>query len=184
VPKKPKKPRIKRTKEWKRRSEASKKGWEARKLKKVVDLGRRVAATKPGRERAKPIPVLKKKRKSVDTRIGLLKAEILRLNSIITEDRAPLPDSWENLTEKQMGKVNAAIEAEWRTDAEPEFVKDDGTVALNPSRIRLYALRFRMRIYERLVEAEFHGHLDEECMRIAQEEGMPLREVWSFFKSP
>jgi hypothetical protein len=165
VPKKPKKvAKVKRSKEWKRRSQASKKGWKARKLKKeILDTRRQLP------EISKKLPK--------------------RLRDRILPRANPLPGLKTPVDERiaELEKRNRELETyrEWiRDSGGPEWEKLDGTIAKYPSTLRTYERRVQEKAYGMLEHAALNGHLEEEVLKIARLLELPLREVYAFFYSP
>lgn len=172
------KPVTKKEKEFKRRSEASKKGWKARKLRKSIEDNRR---------RAKAIPARKKPRFSEAAKAKALGKKPKKLR----ERNKPLPGLKVSVDERiaELEAINKSLEQklsikDWVVDAEPEWIKQDGTLAMNPSRLRELHWAFRHIILDRMYAAELAGHAEEEAMKIAREENVTLREVWSIYMSP
>jgi hypothetical protein len=164
VPKKPKKPRIRRSKEWKKRSEASKKGWKARKLKKsILDTRRRLPGIidkLPDEQRAKILP-----------RAKPLPGLSTPVNERIEELEARI---------KELEYLNSFIS----DNAEPEYKMMNGMVAVNPSWFRCMGNKFKHDVLEMLTISERDGHLAEHAIALAEHYNVSLKEVYSFFYSP
>lgn len=161
-------PKVRRTKEWKRRSEASKKGWKARKLKEEILLRRRakpaVKKVKPKAPRAVKVALKSRKREK----------RLPGLSVPVAERIAELEKENERL------RYERTFVSAWK----PEYVKRDGSPALYPSALRLYPDEAKRFIIRRMKRAEKRGHANEMAMELAREEGVSLREVWSLFMSP
>jgi serine phosphatase RsbU (regulator of sigma subunit) len=67
---------------------------------------------------------------------------------------------------------------------DPEWIREDGRIAKEPSRLRMLNRSIRHYIRASLNKALDNGHDIEEAMRIAQEFNVPLREVYALWASP
>jgi hypothetical protein len=176
-PPKPKK--VRRTKEWKRRSEASKKGWTVRKLKtQILDNRAKAKAVKGAKKRTtkhKPIPVLAKKAFEEKVRILDEKLKQERLEAVTEMAIAEGLDK--TMTQEQFDQFVS-------DNPDPEWIREDGRIAKEPSRLRMLNRVIRHYIRASLNKALDNGHDIEEAMRIAQEFNVPLREVYALWASP
>lgn len=162
-------PKPRRTKEFVRRSRASKKGWETR------------------RRRAEESRV----NASIDSEISKLKREL----AAEKKKSAKLEQENIQIAKKQIAQIQDFMNEEWVYDDDWLMTKQDGTRAKHPSRLRLLPLANDVR--ERLVElAGFDpivhgvkGFRDEagfyaQARRDADFFDIPIREVYTLFWSP
>jgi len=177
---KPAIPEVKRSKEWLRRSKASKKGWktrkkttlskEVKKKQKLIGIARELAGKKP------------------NARIGKAKTS--------GKSVAKLEEMIEALSERLRLAERDLAYAGWVPAVPPERLSEDFTIALEVSRLRHQP--YTRKVKERLDNAS-GGHfgvkveklssrnrlrLAIEANEIAQQYGVEIREVYTLFFSP
>lgn len=159
----------KRIAEFARRSRAAKKGWANRRKNSAKVTARR--NQKKIKNAAKALP--KKKRAKVINSLPKLNLEgktIEELHQIIR---------------MQQQQVDTIIATKNFVNAmPPEYLHDDGTIALEPSRARLnpakQALLDRMHRAAKISE----NALDREIVRLSDITGYTLKELYTLFHSP
>jgi hypothetical protein len=176
-PPKPKK--VRRTKEWKRRSEAAKKGWKVRKLKaQILDNRAKAKAVKGAKKRTK-------KHKPIRVLEGASVAEKLEyFDKKIREERLELATSLAKAEGLDKTMTQEQFDQFVSDNPDPEWIREDGRIAKEPSRLRMLNRSIRHYIRASLNKALDNGHDIEEAMRISQEFNVPLREVYALWASP
>lgn len=159
----------KRSTEWKKRSRASKKGWETRRKKQLFkkEISKQttlIRNAKKGVKKKKVISALPKIQKKK-------KANVEELESIIDLQRQQI----EILT----------LTKDWVHAMPPEFLHKNGTIALYPSRARHYGkLTDEMMRILRKANKKGNSEFNRAVSFLAGHFNLPMREIYTLWYSP
>lgn len=149
--------------EFKKRSAAAKRGWATRRKKSelIKEIGKKQLIEQNVKRAVEKKPKLKRLKKK--------KRSVAELEALLAKK------------EKEIKVVMST--ANW-VDAMPtEYLKEDGTVALMPSRLRHLGKQTKL-ILKTLRKADKNGVLSEIVNELAGVLNVPIREIYTLWFSP
>jgi len=161
-----------------KRSRAAKRGWVTRRAK--ARIAKKLTTVKNVSQAKQVIAKIPEKRR---TKKELEKIFTMRLNAMIEEYNAEELERLaleKKLTPEQ--KEILKLTEYWVDIQSEEMTSRFGWITLEPSRAR--HMKETQSWVDRMLIAEGQNRLDDEIALIAQESGLPLREIYTLWWSP